>query len=404
MWKAPPWRRRFCAFGPAAAVPTATPGVACCLIFVSAILHAQTLLNTRTLSGAGTDTPAAIATDSQGNVYLAGSTNSPDFPITRALFAQLPEPALRVSGDGRTFSPSTLSIVQVNSVATSADGAMVLVGANSGLYRSADGGVTWTQPAGVTGQVLALALDPVNPNNAYAVGLATSTSAGPGSGSFFTNWTWTIYKSIDGGWTWQALAAYTLSPMTAAVSRIVINPLNPSILYAFVNSALLQSADAGASWQPLTIPAAQANLGQTNPTAFAIAPSQPNIAYATTFSTPLMRSADGGATWQPAAALQSAGENAIAVDPRDPSVVWLVNGAGIQKSTDGGATFQRVAVLGDGSWQSIAVSAANSSQVFATDPHNVYATYDGGATWSTVVSGQIDAVFATPGRIYVAAT
>jgi len=83
--------------------------------------------------------------------------------------------------------------------------------------------------------------------------------------------------------TWQLAAAFTLSPFTAAVSRIVINPLNSSIVYAFVNSALMQSVDAGASWQQLTIPAAQANLGQTNPTGFAIAPSQPNIAYATTY-------------------------------------------------------------------------------------------------------------------------
>ena len=154
--------------------------------------------------------------------------------------------------------------------------------------------------------------------------------------------------------------------------------------------------------RPSPFPAAQANLGQTNPTAFAFAPSQPHIAYATTFDTPLMKSTDAGATWQPAASIQSAGENAIAVDPRDPSIVWLVNGAGIQKSTDGGTTFQRVANPGDGSWRSIAVSPADSSQVFASDLHNVYATYDGGGTWAIAASGQVNAVFETGGRLYVA--
>ncbi len=209
-----------------------------------------------------------------------------------------------------------------------------------------------------------------------------------------TNTTWTIYKSSDGGLMWNVSAAYTLSPAAAAVSRIQLNPLNPSIVYAFVNSALLESTDAGVSWQTLSISA----------TGFAIAPSQPNIAYATTYSFPLMKSLDGGGTWQPAASIGSAGENAIAVDPQNASIVWLVDGVGIHKSTDGAASFQKVAAMGDGSWRSIAVSGSDSSRVFASDLHNVYATSDGGATWATVASGQINGVFAIAGRIYVGAS
>ena len=367
-----------------------------------AILPAQTLLHTRSLSGSATDTPTAIATDSQGNVYIAGATTSPDFPLTQALFARLPEPALRVSTDGRTFAPATLSVPEVNTVAAASDGSVVLAGTNAGLYRSPDGGATWAPSASLPGQIAALAADPLNSGIAYAVVLTSTTVmefVGP-----VTNWTWTIYKSTDSGVTWKSSAAYTLSPVTAAVSRIFVNPLNPSIVYAFVNSALMRSTDAGATWQQLTIPAAQANLGQTNPTAFAIAPSQPNIAYATTYYFPMMKSFDGGVTWQPAASIGSAGENAIAVDPQDASVVWLVDGAGIHKSTDGAATFQRVAAMGDGSWRSIAVSNTNSSEVFATDLHNVYATNDGGSTWTTVASGQLNAVFVLgsrtlPGRV-----
>ena len=90
------------------------------------------------------------------------------------------------------------------------------------------------------------------------------------------------------------------------------------------------------------------------------------------------------------------------MDPQDPSVVWLVDGAGIHKSTDGAATFQKVAALGDGSWRSIAVSNADSSHVFATDLHNLYVTNDGGSTWATVASGQLNAVFTLGSRIYLA--
>jgi hypothetical protein len=90
--------------------------VACCLTLIIAPLSAQTLLNTQTITGSADDTPAAIATDIKGSVYLAGTTNSPDFLAKIAPHLQFPESALRFSSDGRTFTPSTLSVSQVNTV------------------------------------------------------------------------------------------------------------------------------------------------------------------------------------------------------------------------------------------------------------------------------------------------
>ena len=85
-------------------MPAVTRHVALCAMVLPVVLHAQLLLNTRSLSGEGADNPTAIATDAQGNVYVAGTTNSPDFPLSHALVAQFPEPALRVATDGRTFA------------------------------------------------------------------------------------------------------------------------------------------------------------------------------------------------------------------------------------------------------------------------------------------------------------
>src|SRR5271157_893088 len=388
--------KRFRVVGGALVVRTASVGVALCLL--SGTLYAQTLLNTRTLRGAANDTPTAIATDSQGNVYIAGATNSPDFPLTHALFPQLPEPALRVSTDGRTFAPVSLPVSEVDAVAASSDGRIVLAATPAGLYRSADGGVTWTPSAGFTGQIAALSFNPAGGTMAYAVTQAVQSTLS------FREATWTIWRSDDGGATWKNSASFDRTLVTPAVSRIIIDPLNPALAYAFVNAELMRTRDNGLTWQPINIPAAKANLGETTPTGFAIAPSQPNIAYATTYYFPMMKSFDGGDTWQPAASIGSVGENAIAVDPRNAAIVWLVDGAGIHKSTDGAATFQKVAAMGDGSWQSIAVSSADSSQVFAADKHNVYATFDGGATWNTVASGQITGIFAMPGAIYATAS
>jgi uncharacterized protein (TIGR03437 family) len=363
-------------------------------------LAAQTVSTSTLVFGSGDDSAGAAAVDSHGYAYVAGSTNSPDFPVTRALFSQLPEPALRVSSDGRAFTAAPLPVLNVVTVTASSDGNLILAGTERGPYRSTNGGATWTpSSSGLPGQTLALAVDPVNSGIAYAVAITSSASF-----QFSTNWTWTIYKSTDAGDTWQHSADFTLSPVTAMVSRILINPRNPSIVYAFVNSALLRSDDGGGSWQRLGVPAAQDPSGFTSPTGFAIASSQPDIAYATTFLTPLMKSADGGLTWQPAAPIASAGENAIAVDPRNPSTVWLVNAAGIQQSVDGGVTFRRVASPGDGSWRSIAISETDSNRVYASDLHNVYATFDGGATWSIVASGQINGVFAAPAEVFAAAS
>jgi uncharacterized protein (TIGR03437 family) len=355
------------------------------------MLSAQTLLNARTLSGSGSDTPAAIATDSQGNVYLTGSTNSPDFPLTHGLFAQLLEPALRFSTDGRTFASASLSVPEVDNAAASSDGHLVLAGTPNALYRSADGGATWGASASPAGQILAVAVNPLDSTNAWAVAITNTYSGTPASPAI--NSVWTIYKSTDSGVTWKSSAAYTTQSSNNGSSQILINPQNPSIVYAFIYGAVVQSTDAGAHWQTLN-----------NFTGFAIAPSQPNIVYATSFTFPMQKSVDGGATWQPAAAIGSAGQYGIAVDPQNASVVWLVGGAGIQKSTNGAASFQKVAAMGDGSWQAIAVSNTNSSQVFAADRHNVYATFDGGSTWTTVASGAITGIFTTASGIYVTAT
>ena len=331
---------------------TATAGVACCLMAAMAG-SAQTLIGTRTFGGSGSDVPSAVASDAEGNIYIAGSTTSPDFPVTKGLYSQLPEPALRVSIDGQVFLGANLSAVSVNSVAVSSNGGLVLAGAPTGLYASRNSGKMWSVSTAIPGEVLAVAIDPTNAANAYAVAVATHVMATPASPENVT--TWTIYKSTDAGATWPASTPFTVNPVTALVSRITIDPLAPSNVFAYVNSALMRSADAGASWQTVNIPASRAPGSFTNPTGFAIDPSQSGVAYATTFYTPLMKTSDGGNTWQSEAQIQSAGENAIAVDPRNSSVIWLVNGAGVQRSMDGGATFSPTTTVsnGDGSWRSI---------------------------------------------------
>ncbi|HZQ07429.1 MAG TPA: HEAT repeat domain-containing protein, partial [Anaerolineae bacterium] len=126
---------------------------------------------------------------------------------------------------------------------------LIYVAAQRDLHMSNDGGATWTQLSNVLpSQISALA---VNPSNAQEL-FAGVDSMG-------------IYKSTDGGKTWQAVnTGITLTPGARdAISAIAIDPENPTVIYVargvwlgtskveFHPTGLMYSRDNGATWQAL---------------------------------------------------------------------------------------------------------------------------------------------------------
>ncbi|RDS80748.1 hypothetical protein DWU98_12370 [Dyella monticola] len=128
-----------------------------------------------------------------------------------------------------------------------------------GVYRSTDGGKTWTQTLSIDADtgVVDLAADPSNPNIVYAAAWQVRNypwlsyfqpNAGPGSG---------LYKSTDGGVTWKRISGGGWPSGTLA--RIGIATASGNRVYAVVNSAnprkdsgLYRSDDGGASWQAVS--------------------------------------------------------------------------------------------------------------------------------------------------------
>jgi uncharacterized protein (TIGR03437 family) len=358
------------------------------LLCLAALASGQALVSTRVLSGSGSDRATLVATDKQGFVYVAGSTSSPDFPVSQALQAQLAQTSLRISVDGRVFSTLPLASPIVSAIASSGDGQVLFAATPLGVYRSGDAGATWAiANGGLSSPGVALAVDPTNPQVAYVV-LSNGL----------------IYLTRDAGAHWQAAA---IKPRGFPDSQIVgaqlaINPQHTSTLYSLTGNCceLFKSTDAGATWQKLSIPDPNGADGQFIVSTFALAPSAPDTLYVAG-SGRLHKSTDGGATWT-ALAIASAGLGGLTVDPRDANVVWLVNNTGVSRSLDGGATFALVGLAGTQFLHTIAVDASDSSKIYAADFQNVYASTDGGATFPRVAGGAVQTIYAGPRGVFLA--
>ncbi|MEY4069498.1 MAG: hypothetical protein RL721_112 [Candidatus Eisenbacteria bacterium] len=122
-------------------------------------------------------------------------------------------------------------------------------GEDRGVYRTTDGGKTWTRTLYVDARTGAadLAIDPQNPDVLYASMWSvrrqpwTFASGGPGSG---------LYKSVDGGVTWRRLSKGLPEGELGRIG-VAVSPARASRLYAVVESkktAMYMSDDGGESW------------------------------------------------------------------------------------------------------------------------------------------------------------
>ena len=128
----------------------------------------------KSFGGSGTSTVAGLARDTQGNLYVAGSTNSTDFSTTlNAVQNKLgTAPLLVTANAGQNWSfPSLSGTTLVGAIAAAPSAPLVLYAATPiGAFKSADGGTTWSATAstGLVGEPNVLAVDASSPNTVYA--------------------------------------------------------------------------------------------------------------------------------------------------------------------------------------------------------------------------------------------
>lgn len=246
-------------------------------------------------------------------------------------------------------------------------------GSGSALWRSSDGGATWKSvsdgyPGGrvqATGRPIAFA--PTEPKTIYV----PSTNL--------------HYRSDDGGKTWRD---FRVPNQDAYV--IAVHPKDPKIVYAGGRGEtqnLSRSTDGGKTWRQIDV-----GLGKTSLSRLLIDPAEPTTLYAAggTFAA-VFKSTDQGASWEPLA-LPVGGTSDLydlVLDPADSRVLWAATEDGLLKSTDGGASWRR-SDRGTGRYwvKTVAVDPRGGGHLLAgAGGDGIFVSRDGGASWSTSGAG-----------------
>jgi uncharacterized protein (TIGR03437 family) len=324
------------------------------------------LVYTNYVGGDRTDTANAVAVDSQGNVYLAGTTNSYNFSRTQNGPAQPPSGNLLTSSDnGKSFAHAPINNTVLAMASTPA---ALFAATTAGPYRSTDGGSTW-QPsnAGIANFATnSLLTDTRFPARVYA-----ATDQG-------------LFRSDDSGLTWNPTG--TGLPAKAPIYVIASSPLNPAHVFVLASDGFYRSQDSGQTWAPTGLPISPVGPAPTN---IAIDPMNPNVLYiAGAYSNTnqqafILKSTDGGATFgqiSTQAVLTSL--QSMAIDPVDSSSIFAAGIDGsVYHSPDGGNTWTATS-LTNLTLDAVVFDPNHSSNLYALADQGLFLSTDHGATWS----------------------
>lgn len=241
----------------------------------------------------------------------------------------------------------------------SAQGPLWSSGGERGLYKTTDGGESWEKVLGEgpwTG-VTDLVMDPRDPDRLYAATwdrhrtVAAYMGGGPGSG---------LWKSEDGGETWRALTT-GLPSSNLGKTGLAISPQQPDIVYAAIETdrstgGVYMSEDRGESWRRMS----DAVAGGTGPHYYQelyASPHQFGRLYLVSNTT--LYSDDHFATYQGIDNdRKHVDDHAIAFRPDDPDYIIFGTDGGIYESYDDMETWRYVANLPLMQYYKIAVDDA----------------------------------------------
>ena len=264
-----------------------------------------------------------------------------------------------------------------------------------GVYKSTDGGDTWTH-VGLqdTRHISTLLIHPTNPDIVYVAAMGDMFGPNPERG---------IYRTRDGGETWEQIL---YKGETTGAMDMSIDHRNPNVILASMNhhvtypwdeesggptSGLFKSTDGGDTWTDISRNPGMPQ-GQLGKIGIDISPANSNRVYAFIEADAgqggIYRSDDGGSSWQ--MTHQDPGKmeipnsyNHIIADSQDPDVVYIQPISVLYKSTDQGRTFE---ALNSQNWDHNAlwISPDDSNRMIDGGDGGAAVTLDGGESWSSL--------------------
>ena len=299
--------------------------------------------------------------------------------------------------------------------------------AGAGIYKTTDGGETWTHMGLTETQTIArVIVHPTDPDIVWVAASGHEYRDNPYRG---------VYKTTDGGETWQNVLF--IDDMTGAID-LVIHPTDPNTLYAatwqrrrakfndprngpaftqstdyFTGSGIWKTTDGGTNWTPVNDGLPEARYrGRIG---IDIARSRPETIYAfvdnyeiareadadtevDAYGRPrggvirgatVFRSDDGGSSWRRTSEQDEFMENLggtygwvfgqMRVDPNNPDRIYVM-GLGLNVSKDGGRTFSRLTGM-HGDHHGLYIDPNNSEYLVNNNDGGAYVSYDGGENW-----------------------
>lgn len=258
-----------------------------------------------------------------------------------------------------------------------------------GIYKSTDGGNSWKNLGlNKSEHIGKIIIDPNNTNTVYVA--AQGPLWGPGGDRG-------LYKTTDGGKTWTK--SLDISENTG-VTDIVMDPRNPNILYCasyqrrrhvwtMINggpeSAIYKSIDAGANWEKITNGLPSVDMGKIG---LAISPVNPDIIYATIEAAEgrggFFRSTNKGNSWEKRNDYVSGSAQyyqEIYCDPKNVDLVYVLDTYS-RYTLDGGKSFIMLSTkerhVDD---HAFFIDPKNTNYVMIGGDGGLYESYDRGNTW-----------------------